>query len=454
MFKKTSPKIKPKVVAPTAPPVPEKPKTAPTPNLVRGFKDILPADDPLWSWMFRVADSLARAYGFGWIETPIVEETALFVRGVGKHTDIVEKEMFTFPDRSGQSLTLRPEHTASLARAYIVHGMVNQPQPVKFVHFGPLFRYERPQAGRYRQFHQFDLDTIGDEKPIADAELVIAAMQFFRELGLPAIVHINSIGCKLCRDGYRTKLIEYYQPRRRELCENCKKRLQRNPLRLLDCKEEKCVAKKTTAPQTLDHICEACKNHFMKVLEYLDDRDYQYQVDPWLVRGIDYYSRTVFEFFATEAVEGAQSALGSGGRYDYLIETLGGRPTPAVGVSFGFERIISRLREKNASPPEDGKPKVFLAQLGEPAKRKAFQIFDDLRRAGIPLVSAFTKDSLKAQMELAGRYGVRYTLILGQKEILEGTILLRDMEAGVQEIVDQQKIVNELQKKFSGKLTA
>ncbi len=442
---------KPKVAKPVAAPVPEKPK-APTPSLVRGFKDILPAEEPLWSWMFRVADSLARAYGFQWIETPIVEETPLFVRGIGKHTDVVEKEMFTFLDRSGVSVSLRPEHTAGVVRAYISHGMVSQPQPVKFVHWGPCFRYERPQSGRFREFHQFDLDTLGDEKPIADAELVIAAMQFFRELGLAVVAHMNSIGCKSCRDGYRTKLVEYYQPRRRELCENCKRRLQRNPLRLLDCKETKCEGLKGNAPQTVDHLCDACKNHFMKVLEYLDDRDYPYTVNPRLVRGLDYYNRTVYEFLPTDGEETGTIALGSGGRYDYLAETLGGRGTPGVGISLGFERIATRLREKEIVVPNPNAPMVFLAQLGDPAKRRAFQLFDELRRAGLPIVASFTKDSLKSQMELAGKLGVRYTIIIGQKEILEGTVLLRDMEAGVQEIVDQKKIISDLQKKISGGL--
>ncbi len=447
------PATTPKPVAGAAvPPVAvKKVRTVPTPQTPRGMKDILPSEARYWRAVRGAGESLAAAYGFEWIETPILEETGLFVRGVGKQTDIVEKEMFSFIDQGGEEMTLRPEATAAIARAYINHGMLNLPQPVKLYYQGQMFRHERPQAGRYRQFHQFGFETIGEGKPVVDAELIICVHRFFADLGLPVEVEVNSIGTPADREQYREKLVAYYRQHRSALCENCKVRITKNPLRLLDCKEPGCEPLKAGAPQIVDVLGEDSKNHFMKVLEYLDDAEVPYVLNPYLVRGLDYYSHTVFEVFFP-AREGANRASAAGGgRYDGLIELLGGRPTPGAGFAIGLERTILEMKERGISPIDDMKPIVFLAQLGEPAKRKAFKIFDDLRHAGIPAAAAFAKDALKAQMEVANRMGVKYTLLLGQKEVLDGTIIIRDMEAGIQEIADVHKVTTEIAKKLAAR---
>ncbi|TAK04952.1 histidine--tRNA ligase [Patescibacteria group bacterium] len=427
---------------------PVKKRTVATPQTPRGMKDILPSEAKYWRAVRTAGERLAAAYGFEWIETPIVEETALFVRGVGKQTDIVEKEMFTFVDQGGDELALRPEATAAIARAYINHGMLNMPQPVKLFYHGPMFRHERPQAGRYRQFHQFGFETIGEQKPVVDAELIICVHRFFLDLGLQVKVEVNSIGTAADREQYREKLVAYYRQHRNVLCENCKVRLSKNPLRVLDCKEPGCEPLKQGAPQIVDVLSEDSKNHFMKVLEYLEDAEVPFELNPYLVRGLDYYSHTVFEAVFPAREGGSKSAAAAGGRYDGLIELLGGRPTPGAGFAIGLERTILEMKERQIIPLDESKPVVFLAQLGEPAKRKAFKIFDDLRRAGIPAAVAFSKDALKAQMEVANRMGVKYTLLIGQKEVLDGTIIIRDMEAGIQEMVDANKVTGEIAKKL------
>lgn len=454
--KATAKPAKPKEAAAPADVVEVKKPKGPgaTPQTPRGMKDILPVDEKYWRFIERSTGSLADAYGFRRIETPILEDTALFARGVGKQTDIVEKEMFTFIDRGGESLTLRPEGTAPVVRAYIHHGMLNLPQPVKLWYAGPMFRHERPQGGRLRQFHQMSYETLGEAKPIVDAELILIAMRFFKDCGLPVTLEINSIGDAKCRPGYTEKLVNYFRSHRSALCDTCKVRLTKNPLRILDCKEDGCHALKAEAPQTLDNLCDDCKNHFMKVLEYLGDAEVSYNLNPALVRGLDYYTRTVFEIMpeSPDAAAKAQSALASGGRYDGLAETLGGRATPGAGFSIGIERVIGRLREDNSVVPEFIPAKIYFAQLGDPAKKRGLVLFEELRTAGIPAVANFTKDSLKQQMEYAAGLGVRYVVILGQKEIMDGTVIIRDMDAGIQETVDQKKLVNDLKKKLGTQL--
>lgn len=434
-----------KVEAPAA----KKPRAVITPQPPRGMKDILPVEEKYWNFVRGRADSIARAYGYEFLETPILEETALFVRAVGRQTDIVEKQMFNFTDLGGDNLTLRPEGTAAVARAYLNHGMLNLPQPVKFFYQGPMFRHERPQSGRYRQFYQFGCEIIGDAKPVIDAELVILGIRYFTDLGLEVDVEINSIGDAADRVRYKEKLVAHYRASRSSLCDDCKGRLGKNPLRVLDCKEEGCAKVRSSAPQLVDFLSEDNKNHFMKVLEFLDEADVSYSMNPYLVRGLDYYTHTVFEF-VPKGGEGdtRQNALGGGGRYDGLNETLGGRPTPAAGLAIGLDRTILQLKEKNIEVPEPKQPLVYMAQLGEPAKRKAFAVFEELRHAGIAAAATFTKDSLKSQMEIANKLGVKYTVLLGQKEVLDGTVIIRDMDAGVQEIVDAKKIVQELKKKL------
>jgi len=419
-----------------------------TPQLLRGMKDVLPADQDTWFYLYDKAREIARDYSFLWIETPIIESAGLFKRGIGAATDIVEKEMYAFTDLNGEAVALRPENTASIVRAYIEHGMINQPQPVKMWYFGPMFRHERPQSGRLRQFHQFGLEVIGEENAAVDAQIILATYNFYKEIGLEVNVQINSIGCQECRGEYKKNLQNYYRSKKKLICEDCQDRLNKNPLRLLDCKNPKCQEVKAAAPQIIDWLCEDCKNHFMGVIEYLDEIDIPYVLNPHLVRGLDYYTRTVFEVWTNNEEQSRQSALGGGGRYDLLSEQLGGRPTPACGVSIGIERVISELRKQEIAIPLPPKPLVFLAQVGKQAKQKCFSVFEDLRRGGIKAAESITKDSLKSQLEVADKLDVEYVLILGQKELLEGTILLRDMEAGVQETLDLNKLIPELKKKL------
>lgn len=421
-----------------------------TPSPLRGMKDILPGEQKYWDFIRAQGASLANAYAYERIDTPILEDTKLFVRAVGKYTDIVEKEMFSFLDASEESVTMRPEGTAPVVRAYINHGMLNLPQPVKLWYNAPMFRYGRPQAGSYRQFHQFGLEILGEAKPAADAELIFLAHTFCKDLGLKTMVQVNSLGHPGCREKYKTELVNYYRSKRSLICEDCKRRLTRNPLRMLDCKEEKCQPVKAGAPQMVDMLCDDDRNHFMKVLEFLDEVDLPYQLNPYLVRGLDYNTKTVFEVFGQNQREEKISdmALGGGGRYDDLAELLGGRLTPSAGFALGIERLILALKEQNVVLPESRRPFVFLAQLGDHAKRKALGLFEEIRHYGIPATVNFAKDSLKAQMEIAAKLGVRFTLILGQKEILDGTVILRDMDSGVQEVIDRRKVVDALKKKF------
>lgn len=448
MLKKKEVKAKEsKVVAhlPTAPPK----RSSGGAQLLRGMKDILPGEQKYWDFIRDRAAKLSNSYSYERIDTPVLEDTKLFVRAVGKYTDIVEKEMFTFLDAGEESVTLRPEGTAPTVRAYINHGMFNLPQPVKLWYIGPMFRYGRPQSGSYRQFNQWGLEILGEVKPASDAELIFLAYTFCKELGLKVVVHINSLGHPGCREQYKNELVNYYKTKRSQICEDCKRRLQKNPLRVLDCKEEKCQPVKLAAPQMVDMLCDEDRNHFMKVLEFLDEVDLPYQLNPHLVRGLDYNTRTVFEIFAVTPGEDKPGAmaLGGGGRYDDLSELLGGRPTPGVGFALGIERLILTLKEQNVSVPEPKAPFVYLAQLGDHAKRKALVLFEDIRAAGITATVNFAKDSLKNQMELAGKLNVRFTIILGQKEVLDGTVILRDMDTGVQEVIDRKKVVDALRKK-------
>ena len=419
-----------------------------TPQMLRGFHDILPEDQVYWHAIRQKVDELAFAYSFDRIDLPILESADLFVRSVGKQTDIVEKEMFQFQDQSGANVVMRPEATASTARAYIEHGMLEKPQPVKLYYEGPMFRYDRPQAGRYRQFHQFGFEAFGSDEAIVDAQLILIADRFFRELGIPVTMHVNSIGTPETRAEYKVELVAYYRQHRAVICEDCKRRLTKNPMRVLDCKVEGCRAVSANAPQIVDWLDEASKEHFMKVLEYLDEVEVRYQLSPHLVRGLDYYSRTVFEIY-TEGADGSQSALGGGGRYDGLVEVLGGRPTPACGFAVGLERTVSTMREKQITPPAGKRREVFLAQLGDVARRKGLALYEAFRSDGIPVAEAFGKSALKAQLELADKYKAKYTLILGQKEVLDGTIIVRDMESGVQETVDMNKVVGIVKKKLT-----
>jgi len=419
---------------------------------VKGTKDILPDEQPYWDLIRDAVRDLASSYNFGRIDTPIIESSSLFVRGVGSGTDIVDKEMFRFRDKSEGNIALRPENTAGAARAYIEHGLVKKPQPVQLYYFGPMFRYDQPQAGRQRQFHQFGFEVLGSASPASDAQMILMPTVLLKGLGLSDLtVQINSVGCKSCRTEYKQSLLNYYRGQTSKLCADCKRRLRKNPLRLLDCKEEKCQRLSNQAPVLIDSLCKECHDHFKEVLEHLDELEIPYNFNPKLVRGLDYYTKTVFEIWPAKIKKGAslkQATLAGGGRYDDLVEELGGELTPAVGVSCGVERIILKLIETGIEPPASSAPQVFLAQLGELSKRKALGFFEELRQKNILVTSSFSKNSLGSQLRLADRLKVKIALILGQKEALEGTILVRDMATGVQELVDIEKVGEEIKKRL------
>lgn len=432
-------------------------KKGPAPvQLVRGMRDLLPQDAPHWRRVTDLAQTISEQYGYERIETPIIEDTTLFVRGVGRATDVVEKELYSWDTPGGEHVSLRPENTASIVRAYIQHGMLNQPQPVKLWYLGPMFRHDRPQAGRFREFFQWGCECLGEEDAVVDAQLILAGWNFLRELGIEdAVVRVNSLGTPESRANYRNALVTFFRSKRSKLSEDDKKRLLKNPLRLLDSKDPAIQEMKTEAPQIVDWLDEESKAHFMRVLEYLDETGVPYQLDPYLMRGLDYYTKTVFEYYASSDDQVlAQSALGGGGRYDGLIEMLGGRPTPAVGFAIGLDRVVSRLKNRTPNTTDMAPVDVFLAQLGEMGRKKALAYFEHFRRAGIPVAEAFPKSGLKGQMEIAHRRKAKWAIIVGQKEVLDGTAIIRDMDAGTQEIVDAKKLVQEIRKKMAAREAA
>lgn len=418
---------------------------------VTGMHDILPEEQRYFQKIYDVVSNTADFYGFGKIDTPVVEETELFSKGIGLATDIIKKEMYSFRTKGGNYLSLRPEWTASVVRAYIENGMQTLPQPVKLWYFGPCFRYERPQAARFRQFWQFGFEVFGEKNPVVDAQIIQIFYNILQELKLKnLIVEINSIGNSQCRPYYKKLLSSYFRTREASLCVDCKGRLRENVLRILDCKQEKCQPIKAEAPQILDHLCDECRLHFKEVLEFLDEIEVPYRLNPYLVRGLDYYTKTVFEIFPETAgeKESAQSALAGGGRYDKLIKLLGGKDMPGCGAAAGIERIVTLMKGQDIKFGETGEATVFLTQLGNLAKRKSLKLLEDFRKAKIKISESFGKDSLRTQLSRADRIGAKYALILGQKEALEGTIIIRDMTSGKQIVVKSEKVVQEVKKRL------
>ena len=414
-----------------------------------GMHDILPEDQKYFEKIYDVVKEIANFYGFKKTETPILEESELFSKGIGLATDIVKKQMFNFRTRSGDHLSLRPEGTAPVVRAYIEHGMQNLSQPVKLWYLGPFFRYERPQLGRYRQFWQFGFEILGNQSPVLDAQVIQIFVNILKELKFKSlIIEINSIGCSQCRPYFKKILVSYFKPRVSSLCFNCRRRLTENPLRILDCKDEKCWRVILGAPQIVDHLCEQCHQHFKEVLEFLDELQLPYHLNAYLVRGLDYYTKTVFEIFEEGEEERALGALTGGGRYDSLIKILGGEEIPAVGAAAGIERIIFSLKKKAIRFPKEVSPKVFLAQLGELAKKKSLKLIEDFRLAKIPVAESLGRDSLKSQLKVADRMGIRFVLIFGQKEALENKIIIRDMASGKQQVMEFKKVIKEVEKKL------
>lgn len=410
--------------------------------------DILPEDDVYFQRILNVAKEIAEFYQFQKIETPILENTEIFAKGTGMATDIVQKQMFTLKTRGGDYLTLRPEFTPGIVRAFIEHGMYNLPQPVKLYSSGPVFRYEHPQAGRYRQFHQFNLEVFGETGSVIDALLIQIFYNILKELKLKGLtIQVNSIGDSQCRPYYKKILVGYFKNRQAALCLDCRRRLRENPLRIMDCKEEKCQRIASTAPQIIDHLCEECHRHFREVLEFLDENGLPCQLNSCLVRGLDYYTKTVFEISATNA-EGSQNALVGGGRYDGLVRLLAGRQTPAAGGAMGVERVIELMKASQIQLRKAIAPQVFLAQLGALAKRKSLKLMEDFRKEGIAVAESLGRDSLKAQLKAADKMEVKYTLILGQMEVLAGNIIVRDMFGGGQEKIKLEKAVEEIAKRL------
>jgi histidyl-tRNA synthetase len=412
----------------------------------RGTSDILPEEQPYWGHVRRQAESIAQLHGYGRIDTPAFEDAGLFQRSIGDATDIVEKETYTFEDRSGDMLTLRPEGTASVCRAYIEHGMHTLPQPVRLYYFADIFRYERPQAGRYRQHHQFGVEALGDTDPALDAEAIAVAWHLCANLGLRALtMNLNSIGCGTCRPRYLESLRGYYSHHTESLCPDCKRRLSRNALRLLDCKQPSCVPLTERAPQSIDYLCNTCAEHFNRLKRYLNVLGLPFFINHRLVRGLDYYTKTVFEI-APEGELVAQATIAAGGRYDDLIGQLGGRPTPAVGFATGIERLVLNVRKQGVPAPPAPSPAVFIAYLGEEAKAEAIGLASRLRASGVSTILSFGDRSLKAQLKQANSAGMRCTVIIGEDEVRSGSAVLRDMEKGDQETIPLDRVAEVLER--------
>lgn len=413
----------------------------------KGMHDILPEEGRWWDKVNKTTEKVTEFYGFQKIETPLLEHAGLFARTVGEDTDIVQKEMYTVKTKGGDVLALRPEGTASIARAFLEHSLSKSSPLQKFWYEGAMFRYENPQAGRLRQFHQIGFEILGGVgDPMYDAQVIIAMYRLLEDLRIKNVtLRINSIGCKVCRSTYKKQLQSYYKNTLKKLCTDCNKRYKDNPLRLLDCKNEKCQTYKEDAPSFFDKLCSNCSSHLRSVLEYMDELGVPYILDNQLVRGLDYYSKTVFEFYA----EGENSwALGGGGRYDYLVEMLGGRATPGVGGAFGVERIIETMKSQGVNLPDKAPRKVFIVHVGDLAKKKSLNIIEELRHANISVTEALSKDSLKAQLKAADKEGAAIALILGQKEIFEGNIIIRDLKNSLQESVPMARMIDEIKKRL------
>lgn len=415
----------------------------------KGMHDILPAEQPYWERISRVVRDASDYYNFGRIETPILEFAKLFEKGVGEETDLVEKEMYTLRTKGGDLLALRPEYTAAIMRAYFEHALSRIAQPQRLCYQGPVFRHESPQAGRQRQFTQFGFEIIGGSNdPLYDAQIILINQRILEDLKIKDIaLRINSIGCRVCRPLYRKQLIAYYRNHEKDLCADCKRRLKTNPLRLLDCKQASCQKFKEQAPNILDKLCSPCSTHFRQVLEYCDELKIAYVLTPTLVRGLDYYNRTVFEFFAT--TPGADyGALAAGGRYDYLAEILGGRPTAAVGAASGIERLIAVTKAQQIALPVKTSKRVFVAHAGDLAKKRAMNIIEELRSHGIATVEALARESLAAQLKVANKEGLALAVIIGQKEIYEDSVIIRDLAGGLQETFPFNRMVEEIKRRM------
>lgn len=413
-------------------------------NKPRGTEDILPADTPLWRKIEQTAHDVSARYGFKEIRFPVFEDTALFQRGVGETTDVVQKEMYTFDDKGGRSITLRPEGTASVARSFVENSIYANPQPTKLYYLITAYRYEKPQSGRLREFHQFGIECFGGTSDATDAEIICFALEFFKELGIKDLaLNINSIGCTKCRKEYSAKLKEYFEAYKDKLCDTCKTRLENNPMRIIDCKSEICGEIAKDAPKALDNLCDECSEHFKKTKAYLDAVGIEYNVNPDIVRGLDYYTRTVFEI--TSDSLGAQSTVCGGGRYNGLVEAIGGKPTEGIGFAIGIERLIMILKAQGLTDTQNGdNPDIFVASIGENADIATQKLVYDLRCQGIAAERDLCGRSVKAQMKFANKLKSRYSIVLGDDEVLNNKAMLKNMETGeeVETTLSSDEIIN------------
>ena len=411
---------------------------------IRGFNDILPDEIGKWQFVEKIAREVFEGFGYSEIRIPILERTELFSRGIGEATDIVEKEMYTFTDRSGNSLTLRPEATASMARAYLEHQLHTFDPVAKLYCMGPMFRYERPQKGRYRQFYQIDAEVFGVENPMVDAEVILMLIHFLKKVGLEKLeLQINTLGCGACRPRYRDALKKFLEKKSFQLCEDCQRRLQTNPLRIFDCKVETCQGVIADAPRAVDFICEECQQHFDKVKEYLKMAGLDFVINPKMVRGLDYYTRTAFEVVSYQL--GSQNAVTGGGRYDNLFQEIGGLDVPGIGFAVGMERLVSLLPKRKGFIQY---PDLFIAALGEETCKWAYQTVNQLHLQGIRAELDYEGKSLKSQMRRANKLKARYVLIMGEEELKKGRAVLRNMETKSQEDIPVGDLLTSLKSKI------
>ena len=412
-------------------------------NAPRGTKDILPDTVGDWLYIEKEIRDLCKRFGYQEIRTPVFEHTELFQRGIGEGTDVVDKEMYTFTDRGGRSVTLRPENTASAVRAYLQNKLYAEADLVKLFYIGSMFRYDRPQAGRLREFHQFGIEALGESNPAVDAEVILLAIKLLEGLGLKDLeLSINSVGCPECRSQYRTMLQDFFRDKLEDLCEDCKSRFDRSPLRILDCKKDSDKPYMADAPKITDCLCEECSSHFEALKQHLAKAGVGFKHDPRLVRGLDYYTKTAFEIKYPPL--GAQSAVAGGGRYDGLIEEMGGNHTPAVGFATGLERLLLALENQNLLPDKNRSVDAYVVALGEKAQAEAFKLVMDLRDAGLSAAIDYAGRSMKAQMKQANKLNAKYAVILGEDEIAEGAALIRSMADSSQEKVAFDAVIEKI----------
>lgn len=408
---------------------------------IKGTKDVLPSEVYKNQYIEATCLGVAENFGYKEIRTPVFEHTELFQRGVGDTTDVVQKEMYTFDDKGGRSITLRPEGTAGAVRSYLENGLCNEALPQKVCYVGPCFRYEKPQAGRLREFHQFGVECFGTASPLADAEMISLANQVFDELGVKDLsLEINSIGCPTCRAEYHKALKEYFETRKDELCDTCKDRLDRNPMRILDCKSPVCSEIAEDAPVVTDYLCDECNEHFDSVQKYLKAMNIEYKVNPKIVRGLDYYTKTVFEFVSNAI--GAQGTVAGGGRYDGLVDELGGQKTPSLGFAMGLERLQLVMDAQGCEYPEASTPDLFIVAMGEKAQLKAVEIAKDMRTEGYCALYDLNQRSLRAQMKYADKLGAKFNVVIGDNEVEQGVAKLKNMKTGESADIDLNTFVS------------